>query len=254
VSIVDELGVPSETGNSIKDALSGRKKLLKQERSDLYEEVFNASSDIKAAPLLTDNIIAAVPSRETLDDLAITSPEAVKQVEAALSRFGVQGAGEGSEVLTVGNFDRLRKVLGNIERADDKGASSVIVGPIRNALDAEADFAIERLASLADGPGGANLDLGVVDTLKEARSKAREVITEFSPEGIVGRLTNFKKGAGQTPVIEASRVSRELLKADSQGIAKIENLERTLTSLRKAGPEGKKAIGNLQGDCCIECP
>ena len=243
--LVNELGVADDVGESIKDALSGRKKLLNKEKRDLYNSVFDANPDVKAVPIITDNISAALPDVDTLDDLSITSPEAVDKVKAAMARFGISVGEEADQILkdkkltvqplTAGNFERFRKTINAIERSDLTGAAKVITGPIKRALDEEGDLIADAIKA-SDVKGGE-----FIETLKQARSVTRQVKTEFSPQAITGRLVDVKRD-GVTPIIESSKVVRELLRPT----APIENVQKVVESLSKAGKEGSKGLKDLQ--------
>lgn len=247
--LVDSLGVPENTGQTVKDALSGRISLLRSEKNALYKEVADASPEVANTPILTDDIAAALPSAETLEDIAIVGAN-VDGIQKALVRFGInkdpaaintftEGGGTITP-LTLGNFDRFRKVLGGLEKADQTGSAGVAIGPIRRALDEEALFVDDALKA------SGITDQGVINTLREARARVRTLKTEFSPQSIAGKLTDVKRD-GVTPVIEASKVSNELLRPG----APIENLERTLNSLKRS-PKGATAIGDLQSSVVMD--
>ena len=249
-NLVDELGVPSRTGESVKAALTGRKDLLRTEKNALYKEFGDAAPEIANAPIFTDDIAESLPSAETLEDIAIVGAN-VDGIEKALVRFGVdtdpgkvakyvEGGGTITP-LTLGNFDRFRKVLGGLERADQTGSSGVAIGPIRKALDEEATFIDDALRE------SGITDAGVIKTLKEARSRVTEIKTEFSPQAISGRLIGVKRD-GRTPVIEASKVAQELLRPT----APIENLQRVLSNLSRGGPKGTKAVQDLRASVVMD--
>lgn len=246
--LVDSLGVPPETGDRVKDALSGRIDLLRDEKNALYKEVADAAPEIANAPILTDDIVAVLPNKQTEISVRRSSPQAVDSINEALVEFGLDASEEaveafakkGGEVtpLTLGNFDEFRKELNRIQRAappEQKDNISRITGPIQRALDEEAGF-----IDAAVRDSGVT-DQSIVNTLKEARARVRTLRTEFSPQAIAGRLTGFKRD-GITPIVEASKVSSDLLRPG----APIENLQRTITSLRNSGKKGAQAIGDLQ--------
>ncbi len=248
--LVDSLGVPSRTGDSIKDALTGRKTLLRAEKNKLYKEVADTAPEIANTPLFVDDIANALPSKDTLEDIAIVGAN-VEGIEKAFVRFGIDDdpatvekfikGGGTITPLTLGNFDRFRKVLGGLERADQTGSAGVAIGPIRKALDEEAAFIDDAIKE------SGITDEGVISTLKEARSRVRTLKTEFSPQSITGRLIGVKRD-GVTPITEASKVTQELLRPN----APIENLERTLRSLRGAGSKGAKAIQDLRASVIMD--
>lgn len=249
--LVKNLGVPDNAGTSIKEALIGRKKLLRKEKNALYKQVSEAAPEVANAPILTDSIIDAIPQAatqrrikrlagtqaEALDDLLVEfglnqSPEAVE----AFSKTGGQ-----ISPLTLGNFEDFRQALNLIERSDQTGSIKVLTGPIKDALDEEA--------ALIDGviKKTGLTDTGVLDTLKEARQRVRDLKTDFSPQAISGRLVNMKPD-GVTPVIEASQVARNLLAPGTP----IENLERVMTNLAKSGDRGTQAMKDLQGAAIMQ--
>lgn len=248
--LVDSLGVPDETGDTIKAALSGRKKLLRAEKNALYKEVADASPEVASIPLITDSIADAVPAKRELRRLSRLSGSQVDAAQDLLVEFGVDQSDEALEVfiktggevtpLNVGNFEDFRQALNQIERADTTGAVKVVTGPVKRALDEEAELIDKHVT--ASGLG----EEGVLSTLKEARQRVRQIKTEFSPQSITGRLIDVKRD-GVSPVIEASKVSRELLRPT----ASIENLQRTLTSLRESGVGGQKAIKDMQASVVL---
>lgn len=248
--LVEGLGVPANVGASLKEALEGRKTLLKKEKNALYKQVFDTAPEVAAIPLLTDNILEAVPGGPELRRLSRLAGSQVSAVQELLVEFGVDKSPEavkaftesGGEIspLSLGNFEDFRQALNLFERADQTGAASVVIGPVKQALDAEAELVDTHVKNAGF------TDEGVLDTLKQARSRVRTIKTEFSPESITGRLIGVKRD-GVTPVIEASKAADTLLQPN----APIENLQRTLTSLRDAGEPGQKAIRDLQASVVL---
>lgn len=245
--LVDDLGVPGDAGDSIKAALSGRKKLLRNEKNALYKEVAELSPDISNAPLFTDTILEAVPGGREVKRLSRLAPGPVQAAQDLLVEFGIDKSDEAvkefaDEItpLNLGNFEDFRQAVNQIERADTTGAVKVMTGPIKQALDAEAEIVDSAIKQID------NVDKGVLDVLGEARQRVRTLKTEFSPQAISGRLIDVKRD-GVTPVIEASKVTQELLRPN----APIENLERTLSSLRSSGKDGQKAIKDLQASVVL---
>ncbi len=248
--LVDSLGVPDDAGRNIKDALSGRKELLRSEKNALYKTVAESSPELSRLPIVTDDIIKALPSKDTLDDLAITSQPSVEQVKLALARFGIDQSDEAIELLArrniepeqlnMANFERFRKTLNNIDRADQTGASKVMTGPLRAALDAEAELIDNAVKNVA------GVDESMLNVLKQARQRVNTIKTEFSPQSIVGKLIDVKRD-GVSEVIEASAATRKLLSQN----APIEDLEKVLFSLKKSGKQGRRAIKDLQASAVL---
>lgn len=243
--LVDTLGVPEDTGDSLKAALTSRKRTLKAQKNKLYEEVA-ATPGINDIPFITDEIAKALPSPQELRRLSRIAGGQVAATRDLMVEFGVDQTEDAVEAFTkaggeitplsLGNFEEFRQAIGQIERADITGAAQVATGPIKAALDAEADLIADRVqaAGLAGGP--------VIAKLKKARALVRREKTEFSPKAITGRLIDVARKDGVTPIIEASKAAEAVLRPS----APIEHLQRTLSSLHKAGPKGRKAIGNMQ--------
>lgn len=247
--LVDSLGVPDDVGASVKAALEGRKQLLQNQKSALYKKVAETAPETAKIPLFTDKIMESLPGKQELRRLSRLSGSQINAVDDLLVEFGINKTDDavaaftkaGGEItpLNIGNLEDFRAALNQIDRADSTGAASVAIGPIRAALDNESDIVAQSIGNNAAG--------NVLDTLKQARQTVRTMKTEFSPQSITGRLIDVKRD-GVTPVIEASRVTKELLKPGDAGI---ENLQRTLTSLRAAGDPGRKAIMDLQASTVL---
>lgn len=247
---INKLGVPDEVGDTIKTALEGRKKLLTSEKNALYKQVGETAEDIKLTPILTGSIEEAIPAPRELRRLSRIQGNQARAVEDLLTEFGVIKNPEaveaflksGGEIdqLNVGNFEEFRQALNQIERADLNKSTSVIIGPIKRALDEEANLVDDALR------GAGITDESVLGTLKEARGLVRQIKTEFSPEAISGRLIKVKRD-GVTPLVESSKVFNELM----SGQKAPELVERTIESLSKSS-QGKKAIGDLQARTIVD--
>lgn len=240
-SLVDSLGVPPSTGDSIKSALSGRKKLLKAQKNKLYKEAAENAPEIRNLPLFTDEISAAIPDARTARRIGRLVPGQAGAVDDLLVEFGIkqldEAAQEAIEVtpLSLDNLEDFRSAINAIERSDQTHTINVLTGPIKSALDEEADV-------IAKGLQAAGIvDEDILAPLKAARKAVRQIKTEFSPQSITGKMIDVKRD-GVTPIIEASKVADTLLSPS----APIENLQKTLSSLSKSGKNGKKAIGDLQ--------
>ena len=84
-------------------------------------------------------------------------------------------------------------------------------------------------------------DITILENLKEARSRVVQIKTEFSPQSITGKLIGFKRD-GVTPIIESSKVFKEILGSNKAP----ELFDRTLSLLKKSGEKGAVAINDLQ--------
>lgn len=244
-SLIEDLGVPGETGEALKDALAGRKELLREQKNRLYQQVAEVDPNVGSIPLMTDSIRDAIPDEDTLEDLAMLNDTQVSAVRRLLVKYGIDQSEEAVEgfngriqPLTLGNLERFRKGLNLAMRSDQTGATSVVARPILDALDAEAEIVDTSIR-------GYIKDASILDTLKEARGVVREMKTDFSPQSITGRLIGVKKD-GVTSIIQASKVAPELLSPN----APTENLRDTLNLLAKS-PNGPKAIGDLQASVVL---
>lgn len=229
-----------DVGDAIKDALVGRKSLLSSQKNALYREAAETSENIGQLPIIMD--VSNLADAATKRRISRLSPQASTAVDDLLVEFGLESTPEaieefvksGGEIipLSVGNFEEFRQAINLIERSDTTGAISVVTGPLKRALDEEGD-----LLSTALEKGGVT-DTGILDKFKEARKTVRQIKTEFSPQAVTGRLIDAKRD-GVTPVIEASKVYKEILKNP-------EFVNRTIDSLNRAGAKGKQAISSLQ--------
>lgn len=244
-SLIEKSGVPKNIGDTMKDALSGRKALLRKQKNQLYKAAAQKAENVGGLPLPTQSLEQALPDQRTLSRLGRIQGS---QSEAALdlmAEFGVDTSEDAiarieknkiaTTQLSLGNFDDFRSAMNQIERADQTGASSVIIGPIREALDNEAD----DFAGILSSSGVT--DENILGPLKEARKTVRKLKTEFSPQAITGKLIDVKRD-GVTPIIEASKVFDTVIGTNKP----IELLERTVSSLVKSGSKGKRALGDLQ--------
>lgn len=252
--IVKNLGVPDRAGKAIKDALTGSKELLRDQKNALYKRVAKSSPEILNAPIFTDEISKALPGIDELESFRDINPTNAKAIENMLVRFGVEkdpakvkrlvDAGRSITPLTLGSFEDFRQALNAIERSDISGQTSRFTGPIRNSLDKEAtliDDAVREARS-----DGVSIASGVVDTLKEARSRVRELKQEFSPQAVSGRLIGLKRD-NITPVVETSKVVDELFRKSTPK----EQVKKTVTRLSKS-PAGRQAIADLQASSVMQ--
>lgn len=236
-----------ETGTLMKDALTGRKNLLRTEKNQLYSD-FRESTRDKSIPLFTDGMKDSLPEQFILDDLAITSSDSMELLDKIMTRYGIKEpteealeAGFQPIMLTAENFDQFRKSLNAIERGDKTGAVKVATGPLKNALDKEAD---ELASTLADKGFGSE----ITDSIKQARQRVRTLKTEFSPQSAVGKLVDVKKD-GVTSVTAASKVYDSSIAAKS---VPVENVRQIMSSLNKAGEKGVAAKASLQSTVMMD--
>lgn len=249
--MVASLNLSEDAGQTIKDALKGRKTLLREEKNALYKKVAEASPEVANAPILTDTIVAAIPDARTQRRIGRLAADEKGALDDLLVEFGLDESPEsveaflksGGEItpLTLGNFDEFRQAINQIERADKSGAIFNLTGPIKTALDEEA-----VLISEAVSRSGID-DVGILKTLEEARARVLEIKTEFSPQAISGKLIDTKSDR-VTPIVQASQVTQKLLRPN----APIEDLRAVLNNLSKSGAKGRQAIQDLQAATILQ--
>jgi len=239
-----------ETGQLIQDALTGRKKLLRSQKNDLYTQIAKKAEDIGGVPIFTENIEMAIPEKKIMRRLSRIQGNQVAGVEDLLTEFGMGESHEaiekfiksGGEVtpLDFQNFEDFRIALNTLERADQTGASSVAIGPIRDALDKE-------LIEIGDSIPGQKLSQEILIPLREARKRVRELKIEFDPKSFVGQLVDTKKKSAER-VTEASKVYDKIIAKSMP----IESVRKTVSSLGKSGDQGKEAIASLQASTLFD--
>lgn len=244
--LVKQLGVPERTGETLKAALEGRKTLLKAEKSQLYKQAAEKAKNLSIVPILPDNLASAVPDSQVVRRIQRLVPGQANALDDLLVEFGVKKAPEGFTgtvtPLSLGNLEDFRSAINMIERSDNTGTIKVLSGPLKSALDTEADLMADAVESA--GVQGAT---DLIDTLRKARGVVREVKTEFSPQSLAGRLIDLKRD-GVSEMVEASKVVPTLFSKATP----VEQLQKTLGNLAKGGDKGKQAIGDLQAAAVIK--
>lgn len=253
--MVAALGVSDETGALVKRALTGLESGIKSDKNELYRRMAEESPHIMSIPIVPNQIKAALPDAAQLRRISRIPGNSVDALKDLLVEFGIDSSQEGVERFTkaggeiiplnLGNMEEFRAALNQLggssaSQSAGERAMSGIVGRLKGALDEEAEV-LEK--SLMDAKV---TDTQFLDSLREARSLVVRLKTEFSPQSIVGRLTDVKQD-GFTPMVEASRVYDSILGRNQP----IEYLERTLKALSEAGPNGRKAIEALQAETVL---
>lgn len=249
--IIDDLGLAPDVGNSVKDALTQRRKLLVKEKNALYKAAAEADPELLRVPILSDNIVSAIPDQKMIARIGRLKPTETAAVQDLLTEFGLDQSDEAVESflrgggiiepLSFSNFEDFRQGLNQIGRADQTGTVSNLINPIINVLDDELDTAFK---AMQESP---NITGNTLDIIKEARSKVRELKVEFDPKGTTAQLISFKKG-GNIPTVESSEVFRAITKPSTS----IEATDRLVKSLSKGGKTGRKALGDLQAAVVLE--
>lgn len=249
--MIDGLGMPEEVGASIKEALSGRKELLIKEKNELYRTAGKMADEVGDIPIFTKEIENALPGAADKRRLRNIIPSQVNAVDELLVEFGIDKSPDavasfvnsGGEItpLSVANFEIFRQALNQLKRSDTTGAVDVLINPIKNALDNEAVLIDDALRDAGV------VDRSIRDAFKDARDSVRNIKTEFDPQTITGKLIGYKRG-GVQEVVAASQVAQKLISPKSTP----EDLGRVISSLAKAGGQGRQAISNLQSQVILD--
>jgi len=233
---------------STKEALTKRKKDLKAIRRENYDILSENAKSYEGFDLSPDAITEALPDRGTLKDMYGIRPNEMKTLDGLLNDFGmidpsdIDGflkSGGDIEPLSLGNFERFRKRLNAIESSDQTGNMSRVIGPIKRALDEEIDVATRSL----EGVGG---EIG--EAAKNARQAHINLKTEFDPAKMTSKLIDSVKRGSDKAKIESSQVMDRIMAKNTP----IEEIDRVMESLRKAGPDGKRAIQEMQGRAVLD--
>ena len=236
-SMIDESGVPSEVGESVKDALTSRKKMLKSERKALYEKLAQEADNINL-PVTLDKIDSALPDQRTARDLKDLAPGAYNTVDNALKDYGIIPGGEDVTPLSISNFESFRKALSRAEKADPN--ISVITGPIKSAL----DDSIEEISTVLQRSGNSN----IAQLAKEARDSHIALKTEFDDKSMTDILIQPRSRGSVTPKVEESQVYKKLASKSTPP----EQFKKVVSSLKNQGSLGQKGIADLKNQMILD--
>lgn len=248
--MVDDLGIPADTGQAIKEALTGRKQLLKSQRKAAYDALSETTSG-NPIPIMTDRILSSetMPDAGDLRDIAAIEPQRYQALTNLLTEFGVDQnpnqiealAAQGIDItpLNLSNFERFRKRLNNIQKGDQSGQMGRVVGPIKNALDEE----IGSISLSLELSGNTS----VAQRAKDARLAHAAFKTEFDPKAMSEQLI-ANKAKSNLPGVEESQVYSKIATKSTP----VEQVDRIVTSLIDGGPNGIKALGDLQSKMLLD--
>jgi len=236
-------------GESIKDALRLRESSAKFKRKQAYDKLSELTKDVDIR-LNTDVIKDALPESGDLRDFAGNFPNQYNTITNLLTEYGVDLSDEGIkravnqgfdiQELSVGNAERMRKRLNNIEKADPTGNTSRIVGPIKDALDSEFSLASKALQE----SGSPDISRAA----KEARQSHAALKTEFDEKGLTKQLIDTKGYQSRLPKIEDSQVYSKLMSKSTP----LESFDRVVSSLDRAASKGKRAKSQIKSQMIMD--
>lgn len=246
-NLVDQTGVPGEVGQSIKDALVSRKQISKNQAKAAYDALSEAT-DLQDVPLMIGEI-EGIPSGSELRSIERTQPSNVSALNELMVEFGLKrdeaiesrlrNEGVPIQPLTLKNFEEFRKALAPIERADQTGNMSRVIGPIRREIDKQVD-AMSQTLERSGNPQIANL-------AKEARHNWQAYKTEFDRNALTEKLI-ADKPRSSIPQIENSNVYKTIAAPSTS----IEQVDRLVESLKKEGAKGERALADLQASMAMD--
>jgi hypothetical protein len=236
-----------ETGNLIKEALTGQKALLRTQKNDLYREALQAADSADALPIMA-NMEGVIPDARTIRGLDRASEGKATAIIETLADYGLanptarQLADENfaPTMLTLQDAEEVQQILKGIARNDLSGATQSMVGRATQAID-------EELANIAENTSGLNLTDSVIKPLKAARATVTRLKNEFDPKSLSGQLVDNIRGSNQ-PRVEGSKIYNKLVSK----AAPVEGVRSMVTNLRNAGPEGEQALFGLQSTTMLD--
>lgn len=264
--MANNLGVSDRVGEQIKLALTGRLKLLNEQKRELYKKIAEESPYAAQMPVMTDIITDAMPNPQVYETLFNRDPAKVKQFEDLLIQYGIDQDPDRMEAfinsgrrtkreifpLNLANFDDFRQELNRLyddSTAEGRDIWQRLVGPVIDALDNETEIISGALEA-------ANVtDLNLFKELEQARGLVTQIKTEYNPKDLAARLIAPKGGGSRVlsnprdiPLTEPSQVYGVLMRPSTAP----EALERTVDILLKGGEQGRRAMGDLQATVILD--
>lgn len=249
-NIISETGLPEEAGGTIKSALSSRRQDLRVAEKKAYKRL--SKLDGEGLPVFTDRITKNFENSSIMKRFERRNPADFKELQDTLTEFGVLTSDEAIEsfadpsqikALTVDTIEDFRQSLNELVDPTDKTKTGA-VKQIINRLDEEVRVLDKSLDATDLGAAGTKSKNKIL-AQRTARRIAAGTRREFDEKSTVGRLIAKKRGSFDFPLVEAGSVVRDLV-SKSKTKSTFPALDRTMSSLEKAGKKGEQAIGNLQ--------
>ena len=259
-NLVDQLGVPEEAGDLIKNALAERLTGEKAATRELYKQLGEKSSGV-GVPLQGGEIWAALDADNIRSMAGRLDPTERRQINDILIEFGIDTDPDRVQAflnrqsddalpspryirpLNVLNSEDMNQALNAISDPTASAQMRGVVGAIKKGLEKELDVLDDALQGV-DGDV-AKQTQEIREAAKRARAQAREVFTEYSPKKLVGKLTSKVRGSNDVDQILASEVVNKMLGKSRDG--SIESISQVVDSLNKAGESGVKGLRALRG-------
>lgn len=203
-------------GKTVNQALANRFNVLKQKVKASYakaKEAGEMAEPVSTSPIV-DVLNKSVSSEANAPVIGVAKKELVRLGGAALDDEGRLIARE----LSINDLEELRKLVGK-NSAD--GANAAFGPEIKRAIDGATDAASGAL-------------------YRKARAEHAALKTEFENTALTNSLIENKRGTSERQVA-LDDVFKKVIQQSS-----LEELNKTRSSLLKAGPEGKQAWQDLK--------
>ena len=235
----------TETGQLLQGALEGKYNLMSTESRRLYKEAAEQAENVGGIPIITQNISDAVPDAKLRRRIDTIKGSQVEGLESLLVEFGISDdpklikkfINSGGEIdpLNISNFEDFRQALGALESADQSRSTSVLIKPIRDALDSELDNLGVALEEAGVAPN-------VIEPFKEARASYRQKKVEYSDKSLAKAL--IAKGKDSVDqMVEASKIYSDKIASKAVPVERVRKLMKTL---KGAGAEGELSLEALR--------
>lgn len=263
--LADDLGIPRESGELIKEVLYEGKRKSKEAYKAAYQDLAKLTEGA-GIPVSDRRIKELIESNMDFNRIANDlDPSDLRRINDTLVEFGIDrdpasikswtersGAGSGmigktTEVtpLNILNHREFNKSLNSMIDPANPTLNKA-VGMIKESVSSEVNDMVDALMSMPAAERGkvGNLTLDVAQAAKRANDLFIKYKRDFEAKDLVGDLTRKKTGSFDTEFILGSQVADKMM--SNTALGKIENIRKTVNLLSREGEKGKKALGNLQ--------
>jgi hypothetical protein len=263
--LADDLGIPKEAGELIKDVLYTGKAKSKEAYKNAYQELSKLTdgagipvSDRRIKELLNNNM----EFRNVIEGL---SDSEVSKLGDSLVRFGItkdpvaiekwtqkrtqveDGIAKSAEITPL-NILNVRDFNKSLNAMVDPANPTMnkAVGMIKESASREVSDMVDAIMEVPANQRGkaGNLTLDVAQAAKRANDLFIKSKRDFEAKDLVRDLSRKKTGSFDTEFIANSQVADKLMSRGASG--SIENVRKTVDLLLKEGQRGKDALGSLQ--------
>lgn len=265
---INDLGIPENVGDTVKEALEARVKGMDEKASELYGKIAQLN-DGAGIPMTGDKVLMglsndgkaysnykALPAsdRAKVSDLMIeygldTNPEAVaawsKRNAAQGGTFGLPTT---PKSLNTSSFNDLLRDLNAMMDPMNKQLNSV-VGALKSGVNKEIDELDRLIGSGEMGLVGKNAK-DAIKAVRRANKYYRAISKVKDEKELVGALIKKRAGSFDEPFILASQVADKIKGGGRFGT--VESTDRLVKELRRAGPDGVTALGNIQASVLMD--